>query len=65
MNAMTFPHGYAAIKHHLIGIMNDPVDDCFANSGITVISDAAVPAFRFKLCAEDYRAFHTTGLNDL
>jgi hypothetical protein len=42
MNAMTFPHGYAAIKHHLIGIMNDPIDDCFANSGITVISDAAV-----------------------
>ena len=63
VNAMAFPHGYTAINHHLIGIMNDPVDDCFANSGITFISNAVVPAFWFKLCTENHRALHTTSVN--
>ena len=65
VNAMAFSHGYTAINHHLVGIMNDSADDCFANSGITFISNAVVPAFWFKLCTENHRAFYTTGFNDL
>lgn len=37
--------------------MNDLVDDCFANSGITVISNATVPAFRFKCVQKITEAF--------
>ena len=40
VNAMAFSHGYTAINHHLVGIMNDSADDCFANSGITFIACA-------------------------
>lgn len=61
---MTFPHRYTTVNHHFVRIMNNTVNDCFADGSITFISNAAVPSFGFKLCAKDYRPFCAAGFND-
>lgn len=49
---------YSSDKHY------NTVNDCFADGGVTVTSNTAVPAFRLKLCTEDNRTLYTAGFND-
>ena len=55
---MAFPHRYTAINHYLIRIMNNPVNNGFADCSIAFIPYPAVPASRFKLRTKDNRSFY-------
>lgn len=63
---MPLSHGYFAVDHDVIGIVNDPVNYRIGNRAVVfgVRIDTVIPTFQMILRAEYYRTFDPC-FNDL
>ena len=59
---MTLSHRHLAVDHHIVGIVDYPVNDCIRNRTIVVRIevDAIIPALSLILSAEDHRPLNAS-----
>ena len=57
---MPFSHRYFTINHHIIGIVDDPVNDCIGNGAVIVWIgiDTVIPALSLILGTENHRSLN-------
>ena len=55
---MALPHRDAAVNHYFVRIMDDAINNGFADCSIALVFYSAVLASRFKLRTKDNRSFY-------